>query len=458
MFGALALLVVSPAFGADARLLGPDANLRDRLQRARDHGQVGAPMSMWPVTGAVARAAQIDPARCTPSLAISLHAGTGERLALGFGDGAPVDRRASAAVCAEPSPSIAATLRVNVDRARDEQVVHLDGSSLGLVWRGALISAGAVDRFWGPGWSGSLILGDNARPIPAISLRRADATRGFETPWLSWIGPWDAEALFGQLQGHTEPRAPRFFGMRVEAAPASWLTLALSRTMQWGGEGRDNSLRSFWNGFLGHDNVGDSGISVTNEPGNQLGGFDIRVSLAPIGAPVALYTQWIGEDEAGYWPSKYIALSGVETWFDTGRLRWRAVLEHADTVVGTQDQYPGTAYRHHVFRQGYTQHGRIIGFGLGADIHAAIFQLHAFGDGPWSGSLHLLAGTANPGGIASQPYATDSDLRATEVRARYCATGRVTIEAWVGRSRFTRWGATEASETVAGLIAELRMP
>jgi hypothetical protein len=33
-------------------------------------------------------------------------------------------------------------------------------------------SLGKVDRWWGPGWDGSLILSTNARPIPAISLDR----------------------------------------------------------------------------------------------------------------------------------------------------------------------------------------------------------------------------------------------------------------------------------------------
>jgi hypothetical protein len=449
---------VAPALASAAALLPPQAALRDQLLRARDDGRLGAPAMMWPVTLATARAAGPVVAACEARFAVEAQAHEGERIVLGFGDGAPVEHRLSAAACVAPAESVVASLRVNAEESLNDRRVHVDGSYAGFVWRGALVSAGAVERFWGPAWAGSLILGDNARPVPAISVRRADPTRAFETRWLSWLGPWDAEAFFGQLQGHREPRAPRFFGIRVEAAPLPWFTLGASRAIQFGGAGRSNSLRAFWDAFTGSDNVGAGGITAANEPGNQLAGFDGRVSFARLGAPIAIYTQWIGEDEAGYMPSKYMVLSGVETWFETGSWRWRGVAEHVDTVVGMRDEFPGTAYRHHIFRQGYTQHGRVLGFSLGADIKAAIVQLHAFGSGPWSGSVQFLSGRANPGAVSSQPYATDSLLQAAELRLRFGARGPISLEAHYGRSRFTRWAAAETREHTGGLSVEIALP
>lgn len=455
---AAALLCSAPeARAIEAALLAPRVELRDALLRARDEGRLPAPVMMWPVTVATARAAGVDAVACESRLALDAMASEGERIVLGFGDGAPAERRIGAAACMAPGGSAVARLHVNAEKSSGDRRTHLDGSYAGFVWRGALVSAGAVERFWGPGWAGSLILGDNARPVPAVSLRRADPTRAFETRWLSWIGPWDAEAFFGQLQGHSEPRAPRFAGMRVEIAPARWLTLGASRTIQWGGEGRSNSLRSLWNALRGSDNVGAPGVTAANEPGNQLAGFDVRVSLGPIGVPVAIYTQWIGEDEAGYRPSKYMASGGVETWFASRHWRWRAVLEYVDTVVGVHDEFPGTAYRHHIYRQGYTQHGRILGFSLGTDIRAAVAQLHAFGDGPWSAALQALSGRANPAALATLPFAGDSTVQGAELRVRYAAGRHGAFEARYGRSRYTPAGASEVRERVGGIAVELRM-
>ncbi len=42
-----------------------------------------------------------------------------------------------------------------------------DGSYLGVNVGNFMLSAGYIERWWGPGWDGSLILSTNARPIPA---------------------------------------------------------------------------------------------------------------------------------------------------------------------------------------------------------------------------------------------------------------------------------------------------
>ncbi|WP_119354245.1 capsule assembly Wzi family protein [Azohydromonas sediminis] len=445
--------VAAPAMSAEPGLFTPNVALRDQLLRARDSGRLTAPLTMWPVTAATARAAGIAASPCPSRVSLGVQVQEGERVVLGFGDGAPVDWRLSAAVCASAGDHAFGVLRVNSEEFGNERRTQLDGSHAGFLWNGVLVTAGAVERFWGPGWAGSLILGDNARPVPALSLRRADATRAFETPWLAWLGPWDAEVFLGQLQGHTEPRAPNLFGLRVEAAPRPWLTVGASRAIQWGGRGRDNSLGSLWDAFVGRDNTG-----TNNEPGNQLGGFDARVSLAGLGAPIALYTQWIGEDEAGYLPTKYLTLFGAETWFQHGGWRWRAVLERVDTVAGLNDEYPGTAYRHFIFQQGYTQDGRVLGFSLGTDIRATVASLHAFtGDG-WSLSLAALNGRANPYAVAGLPYAAKSSLRGLEWRLR-APLGRDThIEVRLGRSHYTWADSTPVDETITGLSLEVRLP
>lgn len=443
---------------AQLPLQRPDSDLRDRIARARDDGRLAAPALMWPVTRATVRAAAAEDAACNARASIDAQAAEGSRVILGFGDGAPVDRRLSVTICPQRAGPLALAPRLNVEQSSGNREAHVDGSFVAFEWGGALLLGGAIERFWGPGWAGSLILADNARPVPAIAIRRADPTRAFESRWLSWLGPWDAEAFFGRLQGHSEPRSPQFFGMRAEAAPFPWLAIGASRTLQWGGEGRSNSLRTWFDAFIGRDNVGGGGITEANEPGNQLAGFDVRVSAVPLGIPLAVYTQWIGEDEAGFMPYKYMTTSGIETWFEAMRGRWRAVFEYVDTVVGLHDEYPGTAYNHHIFRQGYTQRGRSLGFGLGGDIRAAVAQIHVFGHTGASASLQVLSGRANPGAVASRRFAPDSLLQGAELRARYAMRPFGSLEARLGEARFTPWAGSPVRSRTVGLGIVLRLP
>jgi hypothetical protein len=45
-----------------------------------------------------------------------------------------------------------------------------DGSYLGVNFGNFMLSAGLMERWWGPGWDGGLILSTNARPIPSVTL------------------------------------------------------------------------------------------------------------------------------------------------------------------------------------------------------------------------------------------------------------------------------------------------
>ncbi|WP_157263673.1 capsule assembly Wzi family protein [Azohydromonas aeria] len=215
-------------------------------------------------------------------------------------------------------------------------------------------------RHWGPGWSGSLILDAAAPAVPAVGWRKT-SNDPFETRWLSWLGPWNADVFFGGLQGHRQPAHPYLVGMRLQIQPLSWLQLGASRTLQWGGKGRDQSLRSLWNGLLGQDNQG----GTANEPGNQLAGFDARWHWNFAGGhQVAVYGQTTGEDEADYLPGKNMKLVGAEWALQRGSRSLRLFAERANTVAGL----PGVAYRHHIYLQGYTQDGTVLGHPGGGDV------------------------------------------------------------------------------------------
>jgi hypothetical protein len=154
----------------------------------------------------------------------------------------------------------------------------------------------------------------------------------------------------------------------------------MTRTAQWGGQGRPEDLSTLKDILIGRDNLGSNGINRANEPGNQLAGFDFRWQSPLFTAPYAIYAQAIGEDEAGGWPSRYTGLFGVETWGAWGRqgASWRLHAEVADTATGGfYDSHPlyNYAYHHHIYRSGYTYYGRIIGHSLGGDGRIATLGL-----------------------------------------------------------------------------------
>lgn len=271
----------------------------------------------------------------------------------------------------------------------DEAARHwtLEGTKLAVRAGPGEAYASVQRRHWGPSWTGSLILDAAAPAVAAVGWRKTSTT-AFETPWLAWLGPWNADFFIGRLTGHAEPARPYLVGTRLQIQPLPSLQLGFSRALQWGGRGRDQSFSSFWRGLTGRDNQG----GTSDEPGNQLGGIDFRWHHAFNSQQIALYGQVVGEDEAGYLPSKNMKLAGLEWATRLGRADLRLFVERANSVAGGE---LGVAYRHHIYRQGYTQEGRPLGHPTGGDTRltsvGAVLDM-----GSLSGELVAYDGRAEP--------------------------------------------------------------
>jgi len=317
----------------------------------------------------------------------------------------------------------------------------LEGSSLDLPVGAGVLYASVETRHWGPGWVGSLILDAAAPPLPAIGWRKTSAM-SFQHPWLAWLGPWNADMFIGRLGGHAEPARPWLIGMRAQVRPLPGLEIGVSRAIQWGGAGRDQSLRSFLSALVGRDNVEDGDRS--SEPGNQLAGLDVRYSSRLPDGEWALYGQAIGEDEAGLLPSKLIAQAGAE-W----ATRWhsadvRLFIEGSDLLAGDTfgGPHPGVTYRHHIYRQGYTVRGLPLGHPLGGD--AKLASLGALVD---RGPVSLLV-TAHRGRASAQaqrfaPHAALTGLNAG-ASMDLAEAGRIGLSLWHWRAGADRSSAVQA--------------
>lgn len=314
--------------------------------------------------------------------------------------------------------------------AEDDRPVRADGSYIGVNVGNFMVSVGLMERWWGPGWDGSLILSTNARPIPSFTIER-NYTDAFKNPLLHWLGPWRASLSVGQAEGHDVAVADvRFLAARVDLRPRPWLEIGVSRTAQWCGEGRTCTWGTFRDMLIGQDNRGD-GIGENDEPGNQMAGYDLRLRSPWRPLPLAVYTQWIGEDEAGGLPSKFLGLFGAETWWslEAGSLRVRA--EYADTTCTFTRETPdfNCAYRNALYPQGYTYRGRIIGHSLDNDGRMTSFAALLVRPGGDTVSATFKSARFNRDGTGDNVNsAVPADLRNVELRySRELAGGRVDV-------------------------------
>jgi hypothetical protein len=375
-----------------------DLRLREDLTLLVDEGVINLPVNEWPLArqDVVAAIAAIKPeALEDEALRLVL---TRLRSATAVPDDADVWKIREIRVAAgEPgllrdyatpgreNGEITSTGGVSLDRysitiattaavdARDGQDVRFDGSDISLRWGNWLFSVNQIDRWWGPGYEGSLILSSNARPMPALSLDRI-RSEPFDFPVLRWLGPWRFTTFFGFGENHrSDVDQPLFMGMRLSFKPANWLEFAMSRSAQFCGEGRECNFGTFGRMLIGQDNRGMRGASEDpdKEPGNQMAGFEVRLVSPFKPLPIALYAQEIGEDNSSTAiPERYLGLFGSEMWFmlSTGSVL-RAHVEYANTKAKwyqARDDWD-TAYRQGIFFAGYRYRGRNIGHTTDSD-------------------------------------------------------------------------------------------
>ena len=258
-----------------------------------------------------------------------------------------------------------AKIRVNAEKdpqIDNDQDVNVEGSYIaGKLWNQWLI-AGQIPTYWGPGHDGSLIRGDASRPVYGLTAQRAEQ-KAFETPWLSWIGAWQYQAFAGQLDHYSAVPDAKLIGLRVTAQPLPYFELGASRAIQWGGEGRPESLNSLWDAFVGNKDNGGTGEP---DPSNQIAGFDARLNLQSLASiPLSLYGQYVGEDEAGGLPSKKMYLAGLDYSSSFKNMPYQLYTEWADTR--TNGEVRGISYNHSTYTDGYYQHGFPLGHAMGGD-------------------------------------------------------------------------------------------
>ena len=232
---------------------------------------------------------------------------------------------------------------------------------------------------WGPGYHNSMVFSNNAAPLDQIRLGSAEP---FLLPWIGeWVGPMKAMIFLAQLEERRDHRYAKLSGMRVTAAPTTWLELGASRAVMF--DGGDPWLPvSKYPAAIFNPQFGDDSDQHPENRTNNVFSVDGELRFRNV--------------DQYYFPSRDLRLYGEFYWDDTcgecgpssglGHFLATNFLPKGSTVgaVGGvhflglfgQDwlearlEYARTSpqsYNHDQFMSGYWTRGHVIGDFIGTD-------------------------------------------------------------------------------------------
>jgi hypothetical protein len=148
-----------------------------------------------------------------------------------------------------------------------------------LTFRNVEVGGGRESLWWGPGFHGSMLFSNNARPFDLVKIGAAEP---FTLPSLfKYLGPMKLTFLLGQLEANREFPHTKLAGMR-----ASFLEFGFGRVVQFDGSGRP-SLRA-----IDYPRVAfGPGSDNPNDPlnTNSLFSADFAVRLSDVGRYLPLF-------------------------------------------------------------------------------------------------------------------------------------------------------------------------
>lgn len=283
------------------------------------------------------------------------------------------------------------------------------------------IRLGALDQWWGPGQASSLILSNNARPVPGVAVSRSMATAS--DGLLSVLGPWYFTAQMGKLEGNRTVPDTRLWQSRLNFQPLDGLEIGLSWAAMWGGQGQGNSLSDFFN-ILTFKNECANGeeqcdSALKTQAGNQLAGYDIRYSFNLFDLDMSLYGQQIGEDAVDYYK---VTDKGHLYGFSVYAFgaKWFAETSNTQVACGGEGVYIYDCYyEHSQYKSGYRYHQRAIGSTFDSDAKAIVLGMRQhFKDGDTL-SVELAQLKLNPDQSKPSPVTQGESEQVVYLKGQY---------------------------------------
>jgi membrane-associated phospholipid phosphatase len=247
---------------------------------------------------------------------------------------------------------------VAVDRAR------LVEGYVGANVRNWEILFGKQSLDWGIGRGGSLLLSDNAEPIPMIRI-----TRSVPFPLPESFGhsvPVKTELFLGRLGGHDFIRGPLIYGQKLTFRPTPFLELGYGRTTMLGGSAsaEARALGVAPSPFTTGNFINSFFATSGTPPGNSQNDFDIVLRLPRPANGIVLYTELYQDDDLifFYRPGRGVYRPGIFIASLPGLPRMDFRAEVTSSESPSNFNHVGSLnYWHIQYRNGQTNDGYLLG-------------------------------------------------------------------------------------------------
>ena len=245
---------------------------------------------------------------------------------------------------------------------------YFDESYIAYKYKNHIFTAGRINRWWSPSESYSLILSNTARPAVGIEFKNYIPIEPKRSIF-KFLGHVNYEFFVNKLEKERKIPNTLLFGNRVTFNPHHSLKFSLLRLAQFGGENRPKDASTILKMLVGKDNTSSS-LSFDEQPGNQLAGLDF-IYKPKKNKNLKIFGQMVGEDEAGYFPSRKLSLLGFSYSFN-GSNPLKLDIEYIDTFSGIKNY----SYNHSLYKSGLRYYNIPIGASIDADSEAIKFTIN----------------------------------------------------------------------------------
>ncbi|MBI3669435.1 MAG: capsule assembly Wzi family protein [Acidobacteria bacterium] len=227
------------------------------------------------------------------------------------------------------------------------------------------LSFGKQSLAWGPGPGGALLFSNNAEPITMLRLTRVVP---FEMPsFLRYLGPVRLDQFIGRVGGRTFVPRPFLYGQKITIKPSPYLEIGFARTVTLGGRGGDPfNSRNFFKTLFGiQGNPLGPGV-----PGDSRSAVDWIFRIPGLRNYVVLYADlFADDDELPYSnPPRATLRPGLHLTRIPGVPKLDFTIEAASSESpGLPDNWHGFNYSNHMYRDGYTNNGFLLGNTVGRE-------------------------------------------------------------------------------------------
>ncbi|MCF6439009.1 capsule assembly Wzi family protein [Pseudoalteromonas luteoviolacea] len=260
--------------------------------------------------------------------------------------------------------NVSARVQVNyADDAVDGKYVNHHGSHLAILLGDWSLSAERLDYWWGPGNETALLLSNNATPMKAVRLSRAN-TNYSGPQFLSFIGPWQITAIAAKQKPHD--KEGDFWGARFSSTPIKGLELGFATT--------------------GSDFIFAQLDTTTEVKKRRITSIDFKYSSVINQLPFAVYAEYSGDNDTGVMPDEALFSAGIETYWSKEDYRIKGFIEYSDTTTDCLAESASFQCNFQHFGKGsdYKEYGQWLGAGIGPQaksitLAADYFQIEGSG-------------------------------------------------------------------------------